>query len=278
MHAQTLMIGIVIATLAPANLSAADTDPLPDPAEAAVCGFPALASVINSLPSAVGRCSGADFVTPVLNPPACPECTSTSMGSPSGGWPLTPAQDVAGVPLLPVGVPSQGPFQSPPVNQPAGTLQGAVSGQRYCITVTPSGSSPLSQCIDIGPAAPFVPPVGPVTLVGVPSQGVGPTPGLPAGGLGSTPPVHVGAASIDWAVSYRWVESHLNQRLGPGLVNVYEPVDLDNANEVSWWANNGNKTTASVSVTLRLDGVPVQTVSVSVPYVGQAIEALNRTT
>jgi hypothetical protein len=276
MNASKNILGFATALLVALPLAAAnhDGDPLPDQAEV-VCGFPAVANIVNSLPTVGGRCSGADYVSPIFNPPACPECSSVAFVD-VVNVPLTSGADVPGVPLLPVPVPSFGPFQSPPVDQPVGTIQAMSQDGRYCIFVTPNGSPTLFQCFDLRGQDALIPPIGPVTLVHVDPQTVGPSPGVPEGGLGTTPPVPVPALSMDLNIHYQWVDSKIAQHIGPGLVNVYEPVDLLDANAISWWVNNGDRTTVSLTLTLRADGAPLQTVTVEAPYVGQALAAAVR--
>lgn len=192
--------------------------------------------------------------------------------------PLTPAQDVQAVALPPTSIPSQGPFNTPPVDQSVGTVLGFSSGQKYCVSLTPTNGNPVGQCVDVGPLATLIPPIGPTELVHVASVPIGPTPGVSSGQFGATPAGHAPATSFDVTVTTRWVESRLNQRVGPGLVNVWEPVDLDNPAEVQWWANNGDRTTLDLTLVLQTDGAALQTLTVSMPYVGQAAAALDRST
>lgn len=273
----TTLFGLVtLFTLSLQPAWAADTDPIPDVAEALVCGFPALASVINALPSPAGTCvTASDYVSPVFEPTACPDCTSSTVYAIADAT-LSPAEDVAGIPLPPADIPAQGPYATPPVDQPVGTVVGFRDGQRYCVSVVPEQGNALGQCADVGPAATFLPPLGPLALVHVEPQSAGPTPEVTAGQLGGTPPAHAPATSLDLTVTARWVETRLNQRLGPGLVNYWEPVDADDPDAVQWWADNGDRTTVDLTLVLKADGAPVQTVTVAMPYVGQAVAATER--
>lgn len=273
----TLLLAALLAI--PLATASHDPDPLPDGAEALACGFPAVSGALPLLPPWAGRCTTTDYQTSIFSGAACPECSARTSYA-TTNQPLTPAEDVAAQPLPPVPVTPMGPVPTPPVDVPVGTVQAqreSATSQRYCVTFTPAGGAPLGQCVDVGPLAGLLPPVPPTPLVNVGSQNVGPTPGVPAGSLGASPPVHVSATSFDLSVSHAWIESRLNQRVGPGLVNLWEPVDADDATAVQWWANNGQLTPLSLSLTVRTDGAPLQTVAVNVPYAGQAAAAALKT-
>lgn len=273
-------LALAATLLAPAASAGHDGDPIHDLIEQIACGFPTFVNLLNSLPEAVGRCtSTTDLVLAVVSPAPCAECSQSDALSVQD-MQLTPGQDVQSVPLPPEDVPAVGPVSTPEVGVPIGTLQaGQAVGnpQRYCVTFTPAnGGSPLFQCVDLGPAGPFVPPVPPTTLLTVDPVTVGPTPAVPEGSLGSTPAQRVPGTSVDIEIGHRWVESRLNQRVGPGLVNVWEPVDLDDAAALQWWAQNGHKTDAFVAITLKADGVPQGTAGAYLPFAGQAIAAASK--
>lgn len=252
-----------------------DGDPLPDTAELLACGFPAVSGTINSLPPAAGRCTGPDYSNPVFSQAACGGCQSRTLFG-FVDEPLTPGEEIPPEPLPPVPVPPLGPFGTPPVNVPVATVEGRRDPgdpERYCVTVTPAGQSPIPQCADLGSAAALLPPIGPLAVLGVPAQSVGPTPGIPAGGLGNTPPVPVPATSLDVVLSIQWVEGRLNQRIGPGAINYWEPIDLDDSADVLWFAANGQNTSLDLTLALRADGDIVESSTARIPFLGQIVAA-----
>lgn len=276
-HARHL---IVVATaLAMFGLPAviAEPDPIPNSAESIICGFPALMNAINSLPDSTATCiTTSDLQVGAFEPRACPECSSTTQTD-VPLTPLNPSHDVESVPLPPEGVPGQGPFPTPPVNVPAGTVAGFFSGSDYCVALTPQNQPTVSSCTDYGPLNAFLQPFGPIPLLNVPSQSVGPTPGVGEGELGNTPSEHVPAFSFEAESTTNWVESHLKRRSATAGQEIWEPVDLLNASEISWFADNGDKTTLHIHFHLYADGEEFQEVDQHVPYVGQALAALART-
>ncbi len=262
--------------VAPTAAADHDGDPLNDAHEPLVCGTPALATLVNSLPSSAGRCSNGDFVTPLLNPSPCPDCEGATPVSLLDA-PLTPSEDVEPQGATLPQVPAQGPSYTPPVDQPIGTVWGypAAGTEQYCVRVTPaSPGSVVAACVDVGPLAPLLPPVGPVPLVDVGSQQVGPTEPVGPIPLGPTPGMHVPATSIDVVAAIRWEEDRLNDRVTTDGLRVVEPVDFDHPEASRWWAENGDQTTLHLRVILRADGAPLQSLDAWVPYAGQAAAAV----
>lgn len=274
----TLFALVALVLSASASPALADGDVVPDNLEAAVCGFPAAANAINGLPAPAGRCTGPDYVSPLLQPPSCPECSSQTVFS-EQGIDLFPGAHENPQPLPGEDVPAQGPFPVGGVQQDVVTLtlfREVGNPENYCITLDPASGAPVTQCIDAGPAGPLAPVLGPISLVNVPGTNVGPTPPVDDDELGYTPPVDAPSVTVDLAVTLSWVESRLNKRLS-GAVEVWDPVDLDDVSEVSWFASMPTQTAATITARPYLDGVAQPPVVVAVPFMGQVIAAQQHT-
>ncbi len=268
-------LALCLSLLAPFAIADHDGDPFPDNTESVACATPLVATTLPMLPPVAGRCVGGDYVNPLAQASGpCSGCSVREVFS-QEGIPIAPSHDVESVPLPPQPVPGLGPFQTPPVEQGVATLQGFPDPQdpeRYCLQVT-SEESPVPVCVDVGPLGDFMPPFGPVTLVEIDSETVGPTPGVDDGQFGSTPPQRTPALSADLAVSMSWDPSHFNARLTAGDQTLWDPVDFDDPDELLWWFNNPAETGFGIVVTVYQDDEPMAPVGVVVPFVGQAYAA-----
>lgn len=272
---------LLVALLLLPNVLASDGDPLPDSVEQLVCGSPPLASVVqdaNGVTPLAGSCVGSDYVSPLFESAPCSTCTQSTLFS-AVNQTLTQHVDVQRVPILPVPVPPLGPVNTPPLNEPVGTVDAfkdPLDPEFYCVRAQPSGGATVFECVNLGSVGPLLPDLPPVDLVNVSSQKLGPTPGIGPGSFGSTPPESVPSLGFDLNVGIRWDEGRLSQGL-KGSVNAWEPVALLDANAVQWWAQNGDATSLDLQLVIREDGAPTQAILVHVPFAGQAAAALLKT-
>jgi hypothetical protein len=229
-----------------------DGDPIPDAAEG--LGVPCANTVTQDafnvlLAGMAGWCHGAsDYESSLFNPAACLGCSTTIVHQVVDGE-LVPFTDVPSTTVV------------PEVDQVVTTVMGYyLAGSTYCIGLE-NVTDPV-QCVNTAPAPPDTIPPFTVPLVFISEKSVDP------------PPVE--RVSFDLSVSYRSFEANLTQRLGPGLVAYYDPVDYSDTGGVLWWALNGNQTSLDVELVLYEGGNIVEESSVSVPYLGQFLRAQQR--
>ena len=270
---------LVAAALAPPV--GADNDPIPDNYEAIVCSFPPVSNALQSAPPTAGRCQGLDYVNPAFEAAsACPDCESATLLQ-FGNVSVTPGVNVQAVPLPPEDVDPLGPVQTPPIDQGVATLEGgrkATDPSQYCLTIRPEGGgTPQFACVALDAFAGAVPAFGPVPIVELEGESVGPTPGYEQGEVYTTPAERVKALSFDLALSARWQQERLKQRADTSAADVWEPVNLLDPAEVQWWNANAQQVSLTAKFTLRADRQAWQTVELVVPYMGQVAGAIRAT-
>lgn len=183
------------------------------------------------------------------------------------------------------------PVPIDPVGHDAGTLTVGDDDDNLCVWFTPeeTGQPQEVACVDrdflVGldglvprgdtPVAfhedpEDVPASGPVTIPGTDPQEVPDVPVLVPGGT-VVVPEHT--ATVD--VSYRYDPGHLDDLLSLLGETVWSP--FDGPLDAQWYATHGDDVPLVVQVTLYEDGDEIDTFAVSVPYLGQALAAAEKT-
>jgi len=244
------IVATALLVILPAQATHSDEDPIPDDLEdgGVPCGPPIVDLVLEALMGIAGDCDGpTDYKWATFEPEDCPACTTTI------------AKDLQGVNVTPlVDLPPQ---STPPVDQVVTTLKGYyIVGPTYCLGLE-NVTDPL-QCVNTAPIPPGTLPPLDLPVVWLGSETVDPPP--------------VDNTTMDLRVGYRHIDANMTHRLGPGLVDYYDPVNLTDPGAVEWWARNGNQTSLVLHLTLYQGGAEVQAATVSVPYLGQLLGAAAR--
>lgn len=284
-----IAVALITAVLVVPGVAAThDNDPVPDNAEAILCGSSDVTMALGLLMGLGGSCTTGDYSHFALQPGAATcdlafQCHQDLVVLPRTQ--LFAGQDVDALPLPPEEVPGQ-TVTTPPLDLPVTLVRDAQDPNLICVVVLP-GQEVERVCVDLGPV--IGPTIGQaLPLEQVPGQSESTDP-VPEGTFGATPAERVPAMSVDFALGVDWADDRLNEQVRTNNAGSYwMPVNVLDPDAVEWWTLNGDATALSLDVTVYLDDVaftgpaPLDVVSfpltVEVPYAGQAVAAMLRTT